>query len=111
MPNEDLPALYQMAEIFIYPSRFEGFGIPILEALNSGTPVITSKGSCFPEAGGPHSLYIDPDQPQEIAESIRKILEDPGLARQMSEMGKKHAERFREETMVAAIMDVYETLF
>ena len=111
VPNEDLPALYQMAEIFIYPSRFEGFGIPILEALNSGTPVITSKGSCFPEAGGQHSLYIDPDQPQEIAESIRKILEDPGLARQMSEMGKKHAERFREETMAAAIMDVYENLF
>ena len=107
VPNEDLPALYQMAAIFIYPSRFEGFGIPMLEALNSGTPVITSKGSCFSEAGGPHSRYIDPDQPEDIAASIIKIMEDPGLARQMSEMGKKHAERFREETMAPAIMDVY----
>jgi glycosyltransferase involved in cell wall biosynthesis len=108
VPNADLPALYQMAAMFIYPSRFEGFGIPILEALNSGTPVITSKGGCFSEAGGPHSLYINPDQPDEIAAAIKQIMEDPGLARQMSEMGKKHAALFREETMAPAIMDVYK---
>ncbi len=107
VPNEDLPALYQMAEIFIYPSRFEGFGIPILEALSSGIPVITTKGGCFAEAGGRHSIYIDPDQPEEIAASIRRIIEDTRLHREMSDKGRRHADRFRDETIAAAIMNVY----
>ena len=108
VPNGDLPALYQIAEVFIYPSSFEGFGIPILEALNSGTPVITSKGSCFPEAGGPDSIYIDPDQPEEIATSISKIMDDAALRKHMSVAGKRYAEQFREETIAPQIMEVYK---
>jgi glycosyltransferase involved in cell wall biosynthesis len=108
VPNEDLPAIYQMAEIFIYPSIFEGFGIPILEALGSGTPVITSKGGCFHEAGGAHSIYVDPNQPEEIASSVKKILEDGGMRKQMSETGIKHADNFREGIITSGIMDVYD---
>ncbi len=108
VPNTDLPALYQMADIFIYPSVFEGFGIPILEALSSGTPVITTREGCFPEAGGPGSLYVDPVQPGDIAEGINRILGDTALAKQMSEKGKKHAAGFREPT--SAIMDIYRKI-
>jgi glycosyltransferase involved in cell wall biosynthesis len=110
LPNDDLPAIYQMAEVFIYPSRFEGFGIPILEALVSGTPVITSKGGCFSEAGGSHSLYVDPDQPEEIAESISKILEDANLHKLMSETGRIHAEKFNAENIASGIMNVYNNI-
>ena len=110
VPKDDLPALYQMAVIFIYPSRFEGFGIPILEALSSGTPVITSRGGCFPEAGGSHSIYVDPDKPEEIAESIRKITEDDKLKKHMSEMWIKHAEKFSDGIIASGIMDVYKKI-
>ncbi len=107
VPNEDLPGLYQMAEIFIYPSRFEGFGIPILEALSSGIPVITSTGGCFAEAGGKHTVYIDPDRPEELAEAIQKILGDKTLQEQMRKAGVAHAKNFRDEIIAENIMQVY----
>jgi glycosyltransferase involved in cell wall biosynthesis len=83
--GEDLPALYQGAELFIYPSLFEGFGIPILEALNSGVPVITSRDGCFPEAGGPGSVYVDMQKPEELAAAIKQILDDKSLQAHMPE--------------------------
>ncbi len=107
VPNEDLPGLYQMAEVFIYPSRFEGFGIPILEALSSRTPVITSTGSCFAEAGGKSSAYVDPDKPGELAETIRKILDDKELQNTMSTEGYAHALQFTEDIIAENIMQVY----
>ncbi len=110
VPNEDLPALYQMAEIFIYPSRFEGFGIPILEALSSRTPVITSRGSCFPEAAGNDSAYVDPDDPEELAATIRKILDDSKLRDSMKSAGYQHALRFTEDIIAENIMRVYRKI-
>ena len=107
VPNQDLPGLYQMAEVFIYPSRFEGFGIPILEALSSRTPVITSMGSCFAEAGGKSTAYIDPDNIEDLAESIRKILDDSELQTLMKEEGFTHAMQFREDIIAENIMQVY----
>ena len=107
VPSEDLPGLYQMAEIFIYPSRFEGFGIPILEALASRTPVITSAGGVFPEAGGSSSAYIDPDKPEELAGTIHKILGDSELRMSMSEEGYTHALQFTEDIISDNIMQVY----
>ena len=68
VPFDDLPAFYQLAEIFVYPSRFEGFGIPIIEALYSGIPVVAATGSCLEEAGGPDSIYVHPD---DIKNAIR----------------------------------------
>jgi glycosyltransferase involved in cell wall biosynthesis len=72
--NQELPVIYQLASIFIFPSLFEGFGIPIIEALTSKTPVITSKGGCFPEAAGPNSLYIEPSDEKDLAEKINHLL-------------------------------------
>jgi glycosyltransferase involved in cell wall biosynthesis len=110
IPTEDLPAIYQLASLFIYPSVFEGFGLPILESLNSGTPVITSKSGCFPEAGGKFSSYVDPFNPEEIAEAIVKILSDSILASKMTKEGKIHALNFREELIADKLIKIYQSL-
>jgi glycosyltransferase involved in cell wall biosynthesis len=107
VPSDDLPGLYQMASLFLYPSRFEGFGIPILEALASRTPVITSRGSCFPEAGGESSAYIDPEDKEEIAEAIRRILGDPELMEKMRTGGWAHARKFSPDLIAENTMKVY----
>ncbi|KPK87645.1 MAG: hypothetical protein AMS27_01940 [Bacteroides sp. SM23_62_1] len=108
VPDEDLPALYQMARIFIYPSIFEGFGIPILEALYSKVPVITTDGSCFPEAGGDHSCYIDPENVEQLAEALNKILADDNLRKKMIEKGYEHALKFNDRVMTDNIIRVYQ---
>lgn len=104
----DLPAIYQMAKIFIYPSIFEGFGIPIIEALNSGTPVITSKDGCFKEAGGDNSLYIEPYNIEEIANTLKTLLSDKNLQNLMIEKGYEFVQKFREDNVAKEIMAVYE---
>ncbi|WP_217604883.1 glycosyltransferase family 1 protein [Chitinophaga sp. GbtcB8] len=106
----DLPLLYQGAQALVYPSIFEGFGIPILEALWSRTPVITSQGSCFAETAGDAALYVDPLQPQTIAHAITQVLEDTVLAQAMREKGRIHAQRFTADKCAAAMMDVYKSL-
>ncbi|MDD5569784.1 MAG: glycosyltransferase family 1 protein [Bacteroidales bacterium] len=107
---EDLPAIYQLAYLFIYPSIFEGFGIPILEALFSKTPVITSKGSCFNEAGGPKSIYIDPSNIEEIIYSMKKVLEDSQLRETMINEGLNYAMNFKDEIVAANLMREYSAL-
>ena len=107
LPFKDLPTLNQAAEIVIYPSRYEGFGIPVLEALESMTPVIAATGSCLEEAGGPDTLYIDPDNVNELVQAIHSILIDPASARMMTAAGKEYARRFHGEEMASRIMDVY----
>jgi glycosyltransferase involved in cell wall biosynthesis len=106
--NTDLPAFYQLAEVFVYPSVYEGFGIPILEALASKTPVVTSIGGCFREAGGPDSLYVEPMNHQGFAEAIKKILSDATLRKHMTETGYLHALDFREESVARLVMNVYK---
>jgi glycosyltransferase involved in cell wall biosynthesis len=110
VPNEDLPALYQSSSLFIYPSQFEGFGIPVMEALNSGTPVITSKGGCFAEAGGEHSLYVEPGNADELGVAILKVLNDSDLRKTMIYKGQEHALKFREEIIAKNIFEVYEKI-
>ena len=73
VPEEDLPVLYQASTLFIYPSRYEGFGLPVLQAMAAGTPVITTKLSSIPEVAGDAVLYIDPDKPVDIARTIKEI--------------------------------------
>lgn len=107
VPNEDLPGIYQMAKVFLYPSLFEGFGIPILEALASRTPVITSTGSCLAESGGKSSVYVNPGQPGELAAAIRRVLDDSKLQDAMKREGYKHALGFTEDRITDNIMRVY----
>lgn len=111
VPNEHLPALYQMAQVFIYPSVFEGFGIPILEALYSKIPVITSKGSCFPEAGGPGSIYVQPDSVEEISEAILKVLKDSSLRSEMIREGYTHAQNFEHSKLTNQLVNLYTKLY
>lgn len=76
VPNDDLPAIYQLADVFVYPSRYEGFGIPIIEAVQSGLPVVAATGSCLEEAGGPDSLYVDPDDAEGLARAVECAVEE-----------------------------------
>ena len=107
---EDLPAIYQSAVAMIYPSRFEGFGIPVLEALFSKLPVITSNVSCLPETGGDAALYIDPNSPEEIAHAMNKVLLDQILVESMKVKGWLYAQNFTPEKCSSSVMDVYRSL-
>ena len=111
LPSDDLPAIYQGARLFVYPSLFEGFGIPILEALNSRTPVISSKGGCFGEVGGKYSLYVDPMNAEEMAEAIKTVLADEVLQKKMSDEGYKHAQKFNKELIAEQMMSLYKSLY
>jgi glycosyltransferase involved in cell wall biosynthesis len=106
----DFPALYQGASIFVYPSLFEGFGIPLIEAVASGVPVVTSKGSCFVEAAGPDSTYIDPKDPHELAEALKTTMADDFRRKHMITRGKSHIERFEPPRIASSLMDVYRSL-
>lgn len=91
-----LPAIYQLAEIFVYPSRFEGFGIPIIEALHSGIPVIAATGSCLEEAGGPDSVYVHPDDKEGLKEAINALLNNPEKRQYIIKQGQQYVTRFSE---------------
>jgi glycosyltransferase involved in cell wall biosynthesis len=103
----DFPAIYQLSEALIYPSVFEGFGIPVLEALWSKTPVITSNISCLPETGGDAALYVDPYSPEEIAAAMLRVSGDPELRKVMREKGSRHAQKFTPDKCAADVMAVY----
>lgn len=104
----DLPSIYQLAKIFVYPSFFEGFGIPILEALNCGVPVIAATGSCLEEAGGLNSIYINPNNENELANQINLLLIDDLLCQNMINHGKQHALNFRGNIIAQNLMEVYQ---
>ena len=108
VPYTDLPALYQSASIFVYPSRFEGFGIPMLEALNSGIPAIGCTGSCLEEAGGPHSIYVSPDDEKELARTIQQILNNKDLSKKMIIEGKVYAQKFNDNKLYLDLVNSYK---
>lgn len=108
VPFSDLPKIYKMAGVFVYPSRFEGFGIPMLEALCSGVPAIGATGSCLEEAGGPHSLYVNPDDHGSLTEAIQRIFSDAKLRENMIAEGYNFAKKFSKESIARNIMQVYE---
>ena len=107
---DDFPAIYQMAIAMIYPSYFEGFGIPVLESLWSRLPVITSNVSCLPEAGGNGAYYVDPNSAEEIAEGMKKIYNDNSVANTLREKGWQHAQNFTQQKCAADVMKVYQSL-
>ncbi len=104
----DLAAMYRLATVAVYPSLFEGFGLPIVEALFSGTPVVTTRGGCFAEAGGPGSAYVDPRDPGELREVLASLLEDPARRAAMREAGLRHAARFSDASIAAGLFEAYE---
>ena len=105
-----LPAMYRLAKALIYPSVFEGFGIPIQEAMWSETPVITSKGSCFAETGGNAALYVNPLDGGELAEAIHQVCNDRYMVDDMVRKGIAYVRQFDAGAGCSAIMDVYTRL-
>lgn len=106
----DFPALYQSATAMIYPSFFEGFGIPVLEALWSRLPVITSNVSCLPEAGGNGACYVNPNSAEEIASAMIKIKTDNRFAAGLVEKGWQHAQHFTQQKCADSVMNVYKSV-
>ena len=107
VPFGDLPVFYQLAQAFVYPSRFEGFGIPMLEAITSGTPAIGCTGSSLEEAGGPSSLYVSPDDPAALASAIQRVLTDEALRSKMIADGHAYAQRFDAEKLTMQMLQLY----
>ena len=110
IPFGDLPAIYQSAEIFVYPSYFEGFGIPIIEALHSGVPVVAATGSCLEEAGGPDSIYVNPNNVDETIQVLKEILSNPSKKKLMIEKGKEFVKRFAAENHATQIINIYKNI-
>jgi len=105
----DLAVLYRHALASIYPSFFEGFGIPVLESMASGTPVIAATGSCLEETAGPGALYVNPHSTEDLFVAMRRAIEEPELLAGLREAGLRQAQRFTPHKSAASVMDVYES--
>ena len=105
--DADLPVLYSAAEFFAYPSLYEGFGLPIVEALACGTPVLTANNSCLPEAGGPGAFYVDAEDVRSIADGLVRLATDTALRDWLRVAGLHHAAHFTWERSARQLLDAY----
>jgi glycosyltransferase involved in cell wall biosynthesis len=110
VPDEHLPMLYALAESFVYPSVYEGFGIPIIEAISCGLPVVACSGSCLEEAGGPDSLYVQPGDVEAMAAAIRLTLVGAEGRELRIENSKKYIRRFSGCNVADQVVNVYQSL-
>ena len=110
IPLPELAFFYQAATIFVYPSVFEGFGIPIIEALFSKTPVITSTGSCFAEAGGPDSVYIEPNNVLQLKNAVVELWNNPSKRKLQAEKGYQFVQKFNDEPIANQWNALYVSL-
>lgn len=110
VPDQDLPALYRMAEAFVYPSRYEGFGIPVIEAIRMGLPVVACTGSCLEEAGGPDSLYVSPDDPAALANAVTSVLYGAQGRNNRIEAARQYVKRFENTGAAQQFADLYRSL-
>jgi glycosyltransferase involved in cell wall biosynthesis len=108
LPQEDLPLLMNAAAAFVFPSLYEGFGLPVLEAMACGTPVITSNISSLPEVAGDAALLVDPRRVEDLAGAMERVLEDGTLRRDLSRAGLERAAQFTWERAARETMAVYE---
>jgi glycosyltransferase involved in cell wall biosynthesis len=104
----DLPALYSAAEFVAYPSLYEGFGLPLIEALACGTPVLTGDNSCLPEAAGPGAVYVNALDVESIAQGIVQLATDDTLRARLAENGRAHALNFTWERSAAQLCTAYQ---
>lgn len=110
VPHEDLPAIYQMAEACVYPSRYEGFGLPIIEAIQSGLPVVACTGSCLEEAGGNDSIYVKPDDAYGMAEALKQVLQGAPGREERIKKSQLYVKRFEGNNVAQKVLDVYRKL-
>lgn len=110
VPDEDMPYLYAGAELFVFPSLYEGFGLPPLEAMACGCPVITSNVSSLPEVVGDAGLMVAPKDTEELAEAMTRVLNDEGLRRQMSLRGLEQSRQFSWEKAACQMLDIFRNV-
>ena len=108
LPEETLAVMYRLAGVFVFPSLYEGFGLPPLEAMASGTPVVTSNVSSLPEVAGDAAVLVDPYDPHSIVDGIRRVLTDPALAQELRIKGLVRAREFSWERSVARTRELYK---
>jgi glycosyltransferase involved in cell wall biosynthesis len=109
--DEDLPLLYNCADLFVYPSLYEGFGLPPLEAMACGVPIITSNTSSLPEVVGNAGIMVDPNDIESLSDEMYRVLKDKELNRQMRRDGLKRSNMFTWEKMVNEVLEVYNEAF
>ncbi|WP_312344365.1 glycosyltransferase family 4 protein [Chryseobacterium binzhouense] len=107
---DELATIYKLANIFVYPSFFEGFGIPVIEALFSKTVVITSNTSCLPEAGGPDSVYVDPKNHLDIQSKIKFLWENESERKRRADKGFEFVQKFNDEPIANNLMNLYQKI-
>ena len=107
VPMADLPALYACAAASVYPSRYEGFGLPVVESLSCGTPVAACTGSCLEEAGGRGAVYVDPDDAGALAEALERMADDTVFHDTLAGRGARHIRRFSAENFARETMATY----
>lgn len=108
VPTEELPLLYNAADLFVYPSLYEGFGMPVVEAMACGCPTVTSNVTSLPEVAGEACILVDPTQPGEISAALQKVIEDPAVALGMRDRGLAQVQRFTWERCAQDTMAVYQ---
>ncbi|NJR70131.1 MAG: glycosyltransferase family 4 protein [Synechococcales cyanobacterium CRU_2_2] len=110
LPDHQVQQFYRHAQAFIYPSHYEGFGLPVLEAMTFGVPVITANASSLPEVGGQAAIYIDPQDPEAIATQVYRVLADSVLRQSLAIQGQQQARKFSWEATARETLRAYRSL-
>jgi glycosyltransferase involved in cell wall biosynthesis len=110
LSDEDVAFFYSKADVFVYPSHYEGFGLPVLEAMTLGAPVVTSNTSSLPEVAGDAALLIDPNDPMELAEAILKVISGSQFRQDLIHKGKARAKLFSWERTAKETLNAYKSL-
>jgi glycosyltransferase involved in cell wall biosynthesis len=110
LPDETLAILYRLASVFVFPSLYEGFGLPPLEAMAIGTPVVTSNASSLPEIAGDAAILVDPYSIDAIEDGMRRVLTDPLLAADLRRKGLLRAQQFSWQGSVAKTLEIYRAI-
>ena len=108
--DDELNVIYKKAEVFVYPSRYEGFGIPIIEAIFCGLPVVASTGSCLEEAGGPDCLYVNPDDSKGMAAAIMQLLNNEEERKRRITSSMEYVQKYKGTNIANAVIEVYKEL-
>ncbi|MGZ4732307.1 MAG: glycosyltransferase family 4 protein [Terriglobales bacterium] len=108
VPDEDVPIFFNAAEVFVYPSFYEGFGLPVIEAMACGTPVVTSRGTSLEEVAGAGALLVDPMDEASIAEALTRVLSETGLRHQLGQAGLARSRQFNFKNAAEQTIGVYE---